>query len=98
MTHKAIQKRGSMLENLESKEPVPKIVLIAQGILALIIIIYIFMVIGGGTFTTFYTWIAACALGGATTLIALIKKRWLIAAIDIAATVLVFLSLFSLPF
>lgn len=80
------------------KERIPLKILIIQGIFVIAILIYSIMVIDGGVFTTFYSWLFALLVGLIVTGITFFKRHIILGAIDLAVLILVFLHLYTLPF
>lgn len=73
-------------------------ILILQGVFIISILLYALNVMQGGVFSTFYCWLFALACGLIVTGVTFFKKHLIIGAIDLAAFILVFLHLYSIPF
>ncbi|MEG1829238.1 MAG: hypothetical protein RR309_07430, partial [Cellulosilyticaceae bacterium] len=68
---------------------------IGEVLVALSIIVYSFMMMGGGSFTTFYAMIGAVIIGVATAVMAVLKKKFILAVINLAVPAMIFLHFLS---
>lgn len=81
---------------LNKIKELPLNIKIGEVLVALSIIAYIIMVSGGGLFTTFYAMMGAAIIGVATAVMAVLKKKFILAVINLAVPAMIFLHFLSI--
>lgn len=75
-----------------------KLYLCLQGAAVVLTLVYLLYSRGYQNTPVWVSWLAAMALFGGTVLYSAVKKRWIVTSINLAAAILLFLSLMILPY